>query len=273
MSCAPEPNYYGRQLIRALKSLREQVWMTQQEAGDRLNITLQKLSRFENGQLPGWHELRAMLDLYGVLTDDWDEYLELWELAKKPGWWRKYNLKDPRYVRMEDEASIVYEVQMGYLPELLQTEEYARKTFAMTPSSTRTINSEVGVRMRRQDRLTADRPLHLHTIVHEPVLSQEVDRAQLTHLLKHAQLPNVTLQVLPQTGLHEGLRGALALLSFDDAKEPDIAFSRTSLGWSDTQDTERTADARRILDRLAGLALSGDDSLRLLMRLAYSHES
>lgn len=266
MACAPPPNYYGRQLIRRLKILREQAHFTQQEAGDKLNLTLQKLSRFENGQLPGWHELRAMLDLYGIPSGEWDEYLELWQLAKKPGWWRKYNLKDPRYVRMEHEASIVHEFQLGYLPELLQTEQYARMTFAHKGS--RTIETEVMIRMRRQDRLTSDTPLHLHTIVHEPVLSQGVDRAQLIRLTQRAQLPTVTFQVLPQDrGLHEGLRGALTLLSFDDRKEPDIAFTETVLGWSDTQNAERTAQVRRVFDRLAALALSPDDSLGLLAGL------
>lgn len=257
MGSTPLPNYHGRQLVRRLKVLREQAGLTQQEAGDRLCMTLQKLSRFENGQLPGYHELRAVLDLYGLPTDHWDEYLELWRLARQPGWWRKYHLTDSRYVRMEDEAATAYEFQIGYLPELLQTEQYAKTT----PAS----RAQVAVRLRRQDRLGADPPLRLHAIVHEPVLSQGVDRVQRDHLIRQASLPNVTLQVLPQaSGLHQGLRGALTLLSFSDTTEPDIAFCESALGWSDTQDTEQTAGARRMLDRLAALALSPADSLELM---------
>lgn len=265
MACAPEPNYYGRQLIRGLKRLREHAFMSQEEAGRGLHMTLQKISRFENGQIPGWHELSAMLDLYGLPSSDWDEYLELWEKAKKPGWWRKYGLKDSRYVRMEHEAAVAYDFQVGYIPELLQTERYARETFAGTMVSKKTVNSEVAVRMRRQDRLMSGTPIRLHAIVHEPVLSQGVDRAQLVRLTKQARLPNVTLQVLPQShGLHQGLRGSLTLLSFDDRKEPDVAFSLSPLGWTDTQATERTAEVRRLLDRLAALALSPEESLELL---------
>jgi transcriptional regulator with XRE-family HTH domain len=257
MACTPEPNYYGRQLVRRLRTLREQTGLTQQEAGNRLNLTLQKISRMENGQLPGWHELQAMLDLYGLPIDDWNDHLDLWRLAKEPGWWRKYRLKDPRYIRMEHEAATVYEFQLGYLPELLQTEQYARATHPRA--------SEVEIRMRRQDRLTADPPLRLHSIVHEPVLRQGVDRAQLVQLKQRAELPNVTLQVLPQDrGLHDGLRGALTVLSFDDRTEPDIAFTETVLGWSDTQNTERTAQVRRVLDQLASLSLSPADSAGLL---------
>jgi hypothetical protein len=270
MGQSPEPNFSGRQLIRCLRTLREQAFLTQGEASKRMRFTLQKLSRLETGQLPGFHELQAMLDVYGLPISDWGFYIELWERAKQRDWWRKHGLKDPRYVRMEDAASIVYEFQIGYLPELLQTERYARTTFAddVVRTSTKAINGEVMVRMTRQQRLDSNPPLRLHSIVHEPVLSQGVDQAQCDHLSKRAQLPNVTFQILLQShGVHQGLRGALTLLSFDDTKEPDIAFSENVLGWSDTQDYERTASVRRILDRLAEQALSPDESLAFLATL------
>jgi transcriptional regulator with XRE-family HTH domain len=73
------PNYHGRQLLRELKRLRELAGMTQEEAGHELRLTLQKLSRIENGQLPGYHELRAMLTVYGLSGPDWDPYIKRWE--------------------------------------------------------------------------------------------------------------------------------------------------------------------------------------------------
>lgn len=271
MACAPEPNYHGRQLIRALKRLRDQAFLTQEEAGERLHLTLQKVSRFENGQLPGWHELEAMLDLYGVPSCDWNHYTELWEQAKKPGWWRTYRLKDSRYVRMEHEAAATYEFHLGHLPELLQTERYARDllTHHAIPRSGKTITAELAVRMRRQDRLYTDKKLRLHTLLHEPTLHQGVDRAQLNRLAQHAQLPNVTLQIVPHTGnLHAGLLGSIILLSFDDPLEPDIAFTETLTGLHPTQDTSHTTPARRALDHLAATAMTPDDSLALIKKLA-----
>jgi transcriptional regulator with XRE-family HTH domain len=268
MASTPEPNFHGRQLTRALRVLREQAGMTQDEAGGRLNMSLQKVSRLENGQLPGYHELLAILDLYGFPTSEWDQYVELWRRAKERGWWRKYGITDCRYLRMEDAASHAYEFQIGYLPELLQTEHYARTTFADETLSNKTINGQVTARMTRQHRLTSRPQLHLHAIVHEPVLRQGVDREQLTHLIKQAQLPNVTFQVLPQAhGLHAGLRGSLSLLSFAGTHEPDIAFSAGALGCTDTQDNEETTAARRMLNRLAELALNPDETLELLAEL------
>lgn len=270
MASTPDPNYHGRQLTRVLRVLREQAGLTQFDAGRRLHLTLQKVSRLENGQLPSYHELQAMLDLYGLPVGDWDQYLGLWERAKERGWWRKYGLTDAHYVVMEDAASEAYEFQLGYLPELLQTEQYAQMTCTDDAAATsiKTINSKIKVRIARQRRLLADPPLRLHSIVHEPVLHQGVDRAQFTHLIRQATLPNVTFQILPQDrGLHQGLRGSLMLLSFADSNEPDIAFSESALGCSDTQDNEQTSTARRTLDRLAALALSPDESVELLAAL------
>jgi transcriptional regulator with XRE-family HTH domain len=271
MGCAPEPNYHGRQLIRSLKALRELARFTQEEAGDRLNLTLQKLSRFENGQLPGYHELCAMLDLYGLPTSDWTPHLEKWELAKKPGWWRKYGLKDPRYVRMEHEASAKYEFQLGHLPSLLQTERYTRDLLlrnAKRPSE-KTIASELAVRKVQQDRLYNGHKIRLHSLLHEPTLHQGVDRAQLVRLVEQAQLPTVTLQVVPHTGaLHAGLHGSVILLSFDDPEEPDIAFTDTLLGLSQTQDAKVTSTVRLTLDHLASTAMSPAESLTLLRGMA-----
>jgi transcriptional regulator with XRE-family HTH domain len=265
MGCAPEPNYHGRRLIRALKSLRDQACLTQEEAGEHLNFTLQKMSRFENGQLPGWHELQAMLDLYGLPTSEWPRYLELWEQARERGWWRKFGLKDPRYVRMEDEASAKYEFQLGHIPTLLQTERYARD---LLTRAGRHVSSELPVRMHQQERLYSDNKLRLHTLVHEPALHQGVDRAQLVRLIRQAELPNVTLQVVSQRLLHAGLHGSVILLSFDDPHEPDIAFTETLLGLHQTQQAKVTSAVRRTLDHLAATAMTPDDSLALLKAMA-----
>ncbi|TCO55041.1 helix-turn-helix domain-containing protein [Actinocrispum wychmicini] len=279
MGHTPEPNYFGRKLIREVRALRTRAGLTQAEAGERAHIPLKKLSRLETIQLPSYHELCAILDIYGVLSSDWQPYLDLWEHARKPPWWRPYQLKDPRYLRMEDEAATKSEFQLGYVPELLQTEEYARQVFAHTGKqrSEEAIDTEVEIRMRRQQRLFADPPLTLHALVHETALHQGIPRSQLTQLAERAELPNVTLQIVPngQT-VHEGLRGSLVVLSFPDADDPDVAFTDTTLGLVAVEDPEQVADARRIIEMVAALALSPRQSLvwicRVLARLSRAEE-
>lgn len=264
MATPPLPNYHGRQLVRELKRLRERTGLTQDDAGKRLHLTLQKLSRIENGQLPGYHELRAMLRVYGLPRADWDEPLTLWELARKKGWWHSYGLRDSSYVCMEQEADELVEFHLGTLPPLLQTERYARDSLAHVDDP----ETAVEIRLRRQERLLDKDPLVMRTLVHEPTLRQGVDRDQLTRLADHAQLPNITLQVVPLTiGLHSGLDGSVVLLSFLDPHEPDIVFTESALGLAQSQAPGRTSAIRDQLDRLSSVAVSPDDSLAIIKAL------
>ncbi|MBP2323916.1 transcriptional regulator with XRE-family HTH domain [Kibdelosporangium banguiense] len=262
------PNFHGRQLLRELKRLREQTGMTQDEAGTRLHLTLQKLSRIENGQLPGYHETRAMLKLYGLTPEQCAPYLEQWERARKRGWWRQYGLRDSSYVCMEQEASRMFEFQLGRLPALLQTESYARRCLcaAVPACDAKEVEAAVAVRTRRQERLfDGEKPLVLHALVHEPTLCQGVDREQLILLVERAQMPNVTVRIVPQSaGPHSGLDGSVILLDFDDPQEPDIVFTDTVLGLAQSQDDSRTSAVRMTLEDLAARALSPEDSLDTL---------
>jgi hypothetical protein len=265
------PNYHGRRLLRELTRLRRQADLTQTQAALLLQMTAAKIHRIETHQLPGYHELTAMLDLYDVSDHAWDTYTELWEQARKRGWWRQYNLKDSSYVRMEHEAAASHEFQLGRIPELLQTEQYARAGFdqSSTLRSNKTINNSVAICLRRQQRLFGHRPLILRSLIHEPTLYQGVDQEQLEQLLDRAHLPNVTLNIVPSTvGLHDGLEGSVTLLHFDDREEPDIAFTNGPLGMVHTQDRDKTLAMRRRLDRLTTLALSPEETISWLKDLA-----
>jgi transcriptional regulator with XRE-family HTH domain len=264
MGQTPQPNYFGRKLIRDLRALRKQARLSQTEAGRRAHIELKKLSRLETAQLPSYHELCAILDVYGVLSGDWAPFVELWELAKRPPWWREFGVRDPRYIRMEDEATVMYEFRLGYLPDLLQTETYARAVLTNTgrSRSDEIVENQVAIRMRRQRRLFTDPKLTLHTLIHEPALYQGADAEQLSRLVEHARLSNVTLQIVPRTPtVHVGLHGSVALLTFPDRIEPDIAFADTLAGLAETQHPDQVADVRRAIDLVTSLALSPQDSV------------
>ncbi|ONI71154.1 hypothetical protein ALI144C_52515 [Actinosynnema sp. ALI-1.44] len=258
------PNHHGRRLARELKRLRELAGKTQAEAGRRLHMSLQKLSRIENGQQPGYHELCAMLGIYDVPSQDRDTLLRLWELARKRGWWREFGLKNSGYVCAEHEASHLVEFQLGTLPALMQTERYAHDSLQYADDP----DTAVRIRLRRQQRLFDDNPLAVDSLIHEPVLHQGIDEEQSALLIDRAQMPNVTLRIVPQSaGLHCGLDGSVVLLSFDDPEEPDIAFTKSALGTTQSEDPDLTSAACRRLDQLATLALSPDDTLETLKKL------
>jgi hypothetical protein len=171
----------------------------------------------------------------------------------------------------------VQDFTLDYVPGLLQTADYARAIFASSavPRSESRVATQVAVRTIRQERLTsADHPLELAAIIDESVLYRaiggpDVLRAQLHHLAERAQLPLVTLQVLPATTFGRALTGSgFTVLSFDGLGEPEIVYVEHALG---TVRLEKEADVARAslaFDRFRSHALSPDDSLALIKEIA-----
>lgn len=264
------PNYHGLHLLRRLRELREAAGLRQEDVADQAHMTLQKVSRIESGQIPGYHELRAFLAIYQLPETDWTPYLDLWEEAKKPRWWRRYRIHDDPYIPWEDVAATKYEFQLGQLPTLLQTQGYARATLATNPTITSdTLDAQVAALMRQQDRLFNDHPLHLHALVHLPALRRGVDNAQLHHLITCAQLPNITLQIVPQhDAVYTAFISSLILLTFNDPHQPDIAFTPTHTGLTQTQDPQHITTVNHTLNHLASLAMDTETSLDLIKQMS-----
>jgi hypothetical protein len=263
------PNFHTRQLARDLTGLRVTAGFTQVEAALALEISNKKVSRFETGQLPGYHELHDLLDLYGVPACDWQPYLDAWKLANKKGWWHGLKLRDFLYVCNEHEATIIRDVQLTCLPVLLQTQDYADHLLRTVepPHSRAQLAVELQARLRRQERLDTDHPVTLHALIYQPVL-HGLDDAQLKLLLQRAGQANVTIQVIPQPGVpHGGLGGSFSLLSFPHKDEPDIAYTNDPLGLSQSDNPYRVASLRRNFRNLTHHTLSPDTSYANIERL------
>ncbi|CAM3756770.1 helix-turn-helix transcriptional regulator [Kibdelosporangium persicum] len=264
-------NFHGRKLLRLLRKLREEAGLTQGDAGEKARIEFRKLSRLELKQLPTYHELVILLDVYGVPSCDFEPYVQLWEMARTPAWWAPYKLNDVRYIRMESEADSKSEFQLGYIPTLLQTERYAQMTFEdhVRLYGKKRIQQLVEVRMRQQDRLSGKQPLVLSALVHEPVLWHGVDREQVLRLIDMAEMPNVTLRVVPQhkRQLHPGLVGSSAILTFSDCDEPDVAFVETMLGIDESSDNIKVSTVKRALGRIESRALDPRETVNLLKQM------
>jgi hypothetical protein len=130
-------------------------------------------------------------------------------IAENEDRWGRYspdslrgNLKD--YVEDEAEAAEVRSVETVLISGLLQTATYLE---ALLRGWAPDIGDEVIAERRqlRQARLDDhDTPPHLHAILHEPALQLPIGggavmREQFDHLLARAELPNVTVQVIPSS--------------------------------------------------------------------------
>jgi hypothetical protein len=176
---------------------------------------------------------------------------------------------------MEADAGLVREAQAGFIPGLLQAEGYIRAAYANAsqPSTPKEIDTAVAVRKRRQERLTGENSLKLHAIIDEDVLRRElpadVMRDQLGYLVMTGELENVTIQVLPHSiGLHDGRYGNFIVLSFPDHEEPDVGYVEHVAGAVHIEKIAAVDACKVVFDDLAGKALSHDESIRLIDRLA-----
>jgi transcriptional regulator with XRE-family HTH domain len=270
-----EPNLPARQLGRALRRLREQVGLTQDEAGVGLRFSKSKMSRIEAGFLPDYHGFRALLDRYGIIVSDWGEYIAAFDRARQKGWWFHYGVDNRGFLPIEAEASSVREFQFGYIPGLLQTEAYMREVFASDrrPLVGQKLENAVAVRLRRQLRLVEDPVLQLHAIVDESALRRAVlggveHREQLRHLMNQASLSNVTFQVVPESnGAYSGQNGNLTIATFPDDEEPDVAYVEHIFGSVHVEKEAEVSAARMAFKDLADRALDHDDSIALIERL------
>jgi hypothetical protein len=92
------------------------------------------------------------------------------------------------------------------------------------------VERRVALRLGRQGLLQGDEGPRLWAVVDEAALRRPVGgpgvmRAQLERLLAAAELPRVTLQVLPfGAGAHPAMVGAFTVLRFEDRELPDVVY-------------------------------------------------
>jgi transcriptional regulator with XRE-family HTH domain len=262
------PNYRRRQLGRTLRRLREELGLSQEELGKPLRITKSKMSRIEQGHIPGYHEFLALLDRCGVITSDYEQYIRMFDHAKQKGWWHAFGLDDRGFVPVEAEASAVRTYEIGFIPGLLQTEAYMRATFDAGRQSFvgERLEQEVAVRLRRKQRLFDESPLIVHAIIDETVLRREpCDREQREHIVELAALPNVTVQVIPYgIGSHDGLYSNFIVVAFPDPAESDLAYVEYGFGSMQIEKEQEVRSAKLLFEHLAEVALDEQDSLALI---------
>jgi transcriptional regulator with XRE-family HTH domain len=266
------PTFRRRRLARRLRQMREQAGLTLEEAARRLDKTRSSLGRIETGQSRAdVHLIRSMMDFYDHYDPD---LIDLVREANRPGWWTKYGIDDYGYISMETEASALQEFSLINVPGLLQTEAYMRALFVAHRLPAHQIENEVIARLMRQGRLEDEEfPLELVAILDEAALRKlvggaEVMRAQLRHLVECAELPTVSVQVLPDAaGAHTGTTGAYTILSFPEG-DPALLHVPYVTGALHIEKPEELDQARLKFDQLRSEALSPSESVALIERLA-----
>jgi transcriptional regulator with XRE-family HTH domain len=280
----------GRQLGDELRRFREAAGVSMAEAAELLDCTKGKISRMENGHVPvRTPDLNALMHAYRVEAPETRNRLAAMALRanrrRRDGWWHQYGsvLGDSYRDQIELEAICdtvrTYEVQL--IPGLLQTSGYGRAVTVASRAweTPEEIDQFVQVRLARQQRLTDEDPMSLWAVLAEGVLRQHVGGAavmgaQLEHLATMAELPNITVQVLPfSRGAHSGMFGPYLLLSFPQVTSLDLVLTETPTGniWMERE--PEVAYYRALFDDARTTALPPTESLRLIRRTAKEYRA
>jgi len=283
------PTVRRRRLAAELRGIREDKGKSGDAVAAALKWSPSKISRYERartGLRP--REVERLLDYYEITGPRRALLLGLAEDAAQKGWWEEFtdSLSEDykQFIGLEHEATSMAIWHVDVVTGLLQTEDYARHIIGsysrVEPVAPGMIGRLVRVRMRRQQVLDRD-GLQLSVVLDESVLKRRIGDEpvmydQLMRLVKEADRPNLTLQVLPLDAQHSVFGESFVIFSFGqdaDAMLQDVV-STEHLRSGFTLEGERDTYLHRIaFQMLSEAALDPVASRALILETAESYWS
>lgn len=277
-------------LAASLKELRERAELRQEQAVEQLKRgagrwSRSKLSRIENREhsvKP--REVEQLLDAFGVTDASVrEELLQLANDSREQGWWLSFSNELPKgvlpLVSIEGGLVGLRDFQNQLVHGLLQTADYARAVMnSVYPGefSPAELERRIAARMARQQVLTRESPPRMHFILDQTILDRGVGRPsvmrdQLRKLLDMTENPDITIQILPNTGGSPGLEGPFSILSLPEPV-PDIGYTEGPAGSLYIEDREHVRACTLRFGALTKLALSRADSIDAISKAMEGHQ-
>lgn len=263
-----------RGLGMELRHYREEARMSCAQVGAVLGWSANTISRLERGLRPDTtaEEVSAIVAAVGVTGPDRDRLMRMARGYREQGWWEgtKTHLTDQArtYLKFEDRATRIIDVEPLLVPGLLQTADYCRALMAAFGVEVREIEGRIARRLGRQAILTRPDPPELVFIVSELMLRQPVGGAavmarQVRRIIEDAERPGVTILVIPaRVTAHPGLHGAFTVMQFAD--EAAVVFIEGRMSGMFPENPDEVAMYTLAVERLIDLTLGVQESLQLL---------
>jgi transcriptional regulator with XRE-family HTH domain len=249
-----------------LRAWRQQMSWTQVEMGGKLRYSASLVSGVETMDKAPTADFAARCD--EVLSTP-GTFATLQELVAREA----YPAFFAPVLPFEREAVRIHGWELGTVPGLLQTEDYAR---ALTRSgrpkdSEDEIDGLVAARMERQEILVGEAAPLLWYVLDESALRHAVGgpavmRRQLDRLLDVTDTPGIVVQALPFTAdNHAGADGPISVYEFDASAS--ICYTECYGGGRIVEGREEVADLMTVVNLIRASALSARDSRELIHRI------
>jgi transcriptional regulator with XRE-family HTH domain len=266
-----------RRVSAELRALRQAKELTCQQVADALDWSVSKVIRLETGVRGLFpDDVAAMLGYLEAPSKLRDELLTLVRDGQKPNW-IQIGSGLPKYwknlLRIETDATAIYNYEPLVVPGLLQTAEYARAIIGAgnLDLTEGIVDHFVRTRMGRQALLSGPYAPMLTVMMDEMVLRRPVGGAgcmhgQLQHLINMASRPRVEIQMVPfAVGANAGLEGPIMILEFDTQPTLVHLEARSTTGF--LEQPEELRRARVAWRGIRSMALSPEDSVLLIAEI------
>lgn len=261
-----------KRLGRSIRRLREGAGLSLRQLSDKVDgYSHSYLGRVELGeQLPSEALVRTLDKFFGT----GGTLIELWEMVHE-------SLIADYYrdvIREESKARRIQVFHSSMIPALLRTEDYAREQLRLGfPGQTEDeLTERVAILMRRKHVFERDEPPFYWVVMDEaalkrPIGGKECMKEQLRELLRMADCPRITVQVLPfAQGAHSMPGGSLTMLTLETGKT--IALTESFNSGEATEAPDKLLILDQLFDTTQSMALSEQDSLDLIRRCLREYE-
>jgi hypothetical protein len=250
--------------------------MTVEDVANELLCSPSKVSRMETAQrAASLRDIRDLSQLYRVTDSQREHLIALAKGQKEHAWWQPYDLSFAlaTLVGLEADAARMSDYDPGVAPGLLQAPDYARAIHE--GSFPRLSDAEIGQRLEvlvnRQAVLTRTDPAppEYRAVIDEAALHRMIGgpgvmAAQLEHVIRAGELPNVTVQILPyEVGAHPALDSTFILLDFL-APVPPVVYVEGLVGQLFLERAQDVDRYDQIFERLRSISLTAQRSADIM---------
>lgn len=255
------PSVHQEMFVSELCARREAVKLSRNKLAAALGCTPQWLAKVEAYEKPPSEGLADDLDTYfqagGMFRRTWEKHIEVRRRGLIPSGFRPL-------IEAEKDADEISIYEPVLIPGLFQTEEYARLVLSASRRLDK-LEELVSIRMERQSLFNKVNSPWVFLLIREPVirdLHPQVLVGQANRLSELAELPNVSLQVLPTHAMVFHSAG-FQILGFPEARP--IVYMEGSGGHGQMLSSPDVV-RRLVVDfNLArSEALTTEDSMRLI---------